>query len=53
VSLHPAQTGSPLSASLITGFDVVLAAVLVLAFGAATLRARQRRGGVASTPADD
>jgi hypothetical protein len=53
VSLHPAQTGNPLSAYLLAGFDVALAAVLVLAFGAATLRARQSRGGVVSTPADD
>lgn len=53
VSLHPAQTGNPLSAYLITGLDVVLAVALVLAFGAATLRVSRRARGVASAPADD
>lgn len=53
LSLHPAQTGSDLSAYLLTGFDVAFAVVLVLAFGAATLRGRRAGRGTVPTPADD
>lgn len=53
VALHPARTGSDLSAYLVTGFDVAFAVALVLAFGAATLRGRRAGRGTLSTPADD
>jgi membrane protease YdiL (CAAX protease family) len=53
VALHPSQTGNDLSAYLLTGFDVAFAVVLVLAFGASTLRGRRAGRGTVPTPADD
>lgn len=48
--LHPGQTGSLLSAYVITGTDVLIALVLVVAFGAATLRRFRRPTPEPATP---
>jgi hypothetical protein len=49
IALHPSETGEPISAVAITGPQVLLAVVLVVAVGAPTL---SRGAGGGTSPSD-